>query len=303
MTTSDYSPLLRTTVGRNTAAQHHQAIDAHYYNVTDDESWPIAGLLVLLDGQGLPVRAELHCDESLDDEVIGVAMRQARLLLQDQYIGGDPVDMRILENFQMRTPLEVRLPPLGARPNPRRRGNAWQTYALGGAVVALAALLIWVLVGVLRPDEPSAARTNSDGNSPTAMSEAVVDTATETASADDGEEPAAGAATSTDVQMVDTAGQESALPPSRNARPDLSIGMRVRIVPGLQLALRSEPGATAGKVIGAMADTTEATIIGGPRFTQGNDDTIVWWYIELDNGVQAWAAANTSSQTLLIPTE
>src|SRR5690606_674597 len=106
-----------------------------------------------------------------------------------------------------------------------------------------------------------------------------------------------------ETQAVDSTAGESNLPPSRNARPDLGIGMRVRIVPGLQLALRSEPGADAGQVIGAMADGTEAVIIGGPRYTQGTEDTIVWWYIELENGVQAWAAANTSSQTLLIPTE
>jgi hypothetical protein len=77
--------------------------------------------------------------------------------------------------------------------------------------------------------------------------------------------------------------------------------MRIAIVPGLQLALRSEPGADAGEVVGSMSDGEEATIIGGPRMTQGDSDTIVWWLVQLDDGAQAWAAANTSQQTLLVP--
>ncbi len=300
MATSDYSPLLRTSVGRNTAVQHHQPIDAHYYNVTDEESWPIAGLLVLLDGEGMPVRAELHIDDSLDDEIIEVAMRRARLMLQDQYIGGDPVSLRVLENFQMRAPLEIRLPPLGARPALRRRRHQWQTYAAGGAVVLAAALLIWFLIGALRGDEPTTAGADDPDTPQTAMLESASPSSASSDGADNAPVEADAAA---ETQAVDSTAGESNLPPSRNARPDLGIGMRVRIVPGLQLALRSEPGADAGQVIGAMADGTEAVIIGGPRYTQGTEDTIVWWYIELENGVQAWAAANTSSQTLLIPTE
>jgi hypothetical protein len=77
--------------------------------------------------------------------------------------------------------------------------------------------------------------------------------------------------------------------------------MRVAIVPGLRLALRSEPGAEAGVVVGDMVDGEEATVIGGPRMTQGDSDTIVWWLVQLDDGTQAWAAANTSQQTLLVP--
>jgi hypothetical protein len=93
------------------------------------------------------------------------------------------------------------------------------------------------------------------------------------------------------------------LPASRNARPELGIGVRVQMTPGLQLALRSQPGADAGEIIGAMGAGDVATIVGGPRMTAGDSDTIVWWYVELDNGIQAWAAANTSQQTLLVPIE
>jgi hypothetical protein len=65
--------------------------------------------------------------------------------------------------------------------------------------------------------------------------------------------------------------------------------------------LRSQPGADAGIVVGAMSDGQVATIIGGPHMTQGDSDTIVWWLVELEDGTQAWAAANTSQQTLLMP--
>jgi hypothetical protein len=95
--------------------------------------------------------------------------------------------------------------------------------------------------------------------------------------------------------------EQGELPKSRNARDDLGIGMRVTIVPGLQLALRSQPGADAGIVVGVMRDGQAALIIGGPHMTQGDSDTIVWWLVELEDGTQAWAAANTSQQTLLMP--
>jgi hypothetical protein len=50
-----------------------------------------------------------------------------------------------------------------------------------------------------------------------------------------------------------------------------------------------------------MQGGEQATIINGPIWLEGNSDTIVWWYIRLDNGVEAWVAANTSELTLLEP--
>jgi hypothetical protein len=93
------------------------------------------------------------------------------------------------------------------------------------------------------------------------------------------------------------------LPLSRNARSDLGIGMKVQVVPGLRLALRSEPGADRGIVVGEMGEGIVATIVGGPEYSQGDADTIVWWYVDLPNSTQAWAAANTSQQTLLMPAQ
>ena len=78
MTTGEYSPLLRNGSSRTNPAQHHLPIHSHYFDITDIESWPVAGLLVLLDGQGQPVRAELHLYDDLQPHVQEAAIRQAR---------------------------------------------------------------------------------------------------------------------------------------------------------------------------------------------------------------------------------
>src|SRR5215207_7958054 len=115
MTTGEYSPLLRNGSNRSSTTQHHLPINAHYYDITDIQSWPIAGLLVLLDGQAQPVRAELHLDENLEEHVQDAAIRQARVVLQERYLGGAPVPVRIMETYQSREEMTVRLPPVGAR--------------------------------------------------------------------------------------------------------------------------------------------------------------------------------------------
>jgi hypothetical protein len=293
MTTSDYSPLLRSGSSRGSATQHHLPIHAHYFDITDIESWPIAGLMVLLDNQAQPVRAELHLYDNLDPQVQDVAIRQARLVLQERYLGGGPVPVRIMETLQVREGMQVRLPPLGARPM-SVQAFAKRPYTMVGAGILVLVALIWLVIALQGRDgdvDPVVADPGSGdtvATQETAGSAEVLDTTAE------GEPAIEDAADAPPASSAD-------LPPSRNARGDLGIGVRVQIVPGLQLALRSEPGADLGSVLGAMTDGVEATIIGGPEYTQGDSDTIVWWFVELDDGTQAWAAANTSQQTLLMP--
>src|SRR3954467_13795597 len=132
MTTGEYTPLLRDGSNRTTT-QHHLAISAHYYDITDIESWPIAGLLVMLDGQGQPVRAELHLYDDLEPQVQEAAIRQARVVLQDSYLGGQPVPVRILETLQVREEMLVRLPPVGTRPAGTPLLNwKWRPYGMIG---------------------------------------------------------------------------------------------------------------------------------------------------------------------------
>jgi hypothetical protein len=282
MTTAEYSPLSRESVGRASSVQHYQAIAADYYDITDVEEWPVAGLLVLLDGARQPVRAELHLYDNLPAHLQEAATRQARLALQDHYLGGDPVPLRVLETIQIREEMEVRLPPLGARPLPIRL-ERWRVAAAVGVAALVLIALVWVGVAQRAgraPRQPVEAATAGS------VIEAV------TVSDASNAEP---------TQVTPGVPDGGDLPPSRNARPELRIGVRVQMTPGLQLALRSQPGADAGEIIGAMGAGDMATIVGGPRMTAGDSDTIVWWYVELDDGTQAWAAANTSQQTLLVP--
>lgn len=295
MTTGDYSPLLRSGSSRSSATQHHLPIHANYYDITDIESWPVAGLLVLLDGQGQPVRAELHFYDALDEHTQEAAIRQARLVLQERYLGGAPVPVRILETMPAREEMLVRLPPLGARPmTVQSLALRWRPYGMIAAAVVGVILLIWLVSALL-----GSGSNEGDGSEVATMPESVSQSGGEVAT--NAPPVAEGEATVEGAPAAAAPASGGNLPVSRNARGDLGIGMRVQAVPGLRLALRSEPGADRGIVIGEMAEGDVATIVGGPEYTQGDADTIVWWYVDLPNSTQAWAAANTSQQTLLMP--
>ena len=308
MTTGEYTPLLRSGSSRSNVAQHHIPIYAHYFDITDIESWPIAGLLVMMDGQGQPVRAELHLYDELPPNVQETAIRQARLVLQEQYLGGAPVPVRILETFQVREEMVVGLPPLGARsarvptiptmpkmPKMPAFSRQWRQYGVIGGAILGVLLLVWLvatLMGGGREGDGSdlAVATSETGRQ--VQSQPVADSAS---SQSDPAPDAQG-----DAETV-AAPSSVGLPISRNARGDLRIGMRVQAVPGLRVALRSEPGVETGSTIGELAEGNTAIIIGGPEYRQGDSDTIVWWFVELPNSVAAWTAANTSEQTLLMP--
>jgi len=267
-----------------------QAIQADYYNITDIESWPIAGLLVLMDGQRQPVRAELHLYEDLPDELRDSAIRQGRLLLENRYYGPSPVPLRVLKSAQWRDTVQVET--LGTAPVTMEAQWFRRYSALAAAgVVLLLIALIWALTALLR------------GGADTAETPVVP-----TAVVQSGETPVEAAApvetTSTaPLPVVAQANgaypQTNNLPTSIHAPIDLAIGQRVRVLPGLALTLRSEPGAEAGEQLEFLKDSQEATIVNGSVWTAGETDTIVWWFVRLDNGLEAWAPANTSQLPLL----
>jgi hypothetical protein len=295
MTTGEYTPLLRSGSSRSSANQHHIPINSHYYDITDIESWPIAGLLVMLDGRGQPVRAELHLYDELQPHGQEAAIRQARLVLQERYVGGTPVPVRILETFQVREEMIVRLPPLGARPmSVPTMPPQWRQYGLIAGAALGVVLLVWLviaLVGSGQPGDSDLVQQSTPAATVQQVNEAVAATAVTTGDQSD--------VVAVEEALAAPGGGD--LPVSRNARGDLRIGMRIQAVPGLRVALRTEPGLDSGTVIGELADGDSATIVGGPEYRQGDFDTIVWWFVESPNGVQAWAAANTSDQTLLMP--
>ncbi len=256
-----------------------QGIEANYYNITNNEGMPIAGLLVLLDRLHRPVRAELHLYDDLSEEGREVAVSQGRMILQDRYYSRSAVPMRILHTFPERNAVNVRLPetkPATGTQSSSGGGFNWRMLAAVLGALALVALLVWGITQLLgnRGNESGAEQTPA--------------TVTAAPAAADDAAPA-------------QAGTPNELPPSRNARSDIQVGSSIQIVPGYQLTLRSEAGPDAGQEVGYMVDGQRATVIDGPILTQGNSDTIVWWRVRLEDGTEAWAAANTSDVTLLIP--
>jgi hypothetical protein len=243
-----------------------QGIDANYFNITDTSGMPIAGLLVMLDRLHRPVRAEVHLYDDLTEEGRDVALGRARTILQERYVSRSPVPVRIVHTYPERDAVSVTLPheAVGAGASEDTGGLNWP-FILG--VVAAMAILILAGLGVARwLDNRSDSLTEQQNSAAPA------------ADKESGEVPAA----------VDdgAAPQADELPLSRNARSDVGIGTRVEIVPGFQLALRSEPGADAGEEVGYMLEGQQARVIDGPVTTQGDSDTIVWWRIQMDDGHQ-----------------
>lgn len=263
-----------------------KSIDADYYNITDTNSWPVAGLLVLLDGSSQPVRSELHLFDELPSHIQEGAIRQARDILQSTYSSEATIPMRILQTNQVRDAVNIRLSESAPESSSASRTiPAFLYLALGVAALAVIAALLVITVGG-GSIASSMELLRGERETPLAIVQEMIASS-----------PTLNAGQETVERFVEP------LPPSRNANPELAVGLRVAIVPDLRLTLRSEPGADLGVPLGYMMDEDTATIIGGPELAQGTSDTIVWWLVRLDDGTEAWAAANTSDETLLVPAQ
>ncbi len=271
------------------AYERLQSINAEYYNITDLESWPIAGLLVLLDGKRQPVRAELHLYEDLQDQVRDAAIRQGRLLLESRYFSLDPIALRVMQNYQWRDTMQVQ--PTGAITVAQTPDwfQYWPIAAvIGGLLLVIG--LIWGIRGL---------RSQPIASMPTATSVQVSQNPLTTTTT-----VAAAVAPTVTIQEFAAYPVTNNLPASTRANKTLAIGQRVRVAhqpPNMSLTLRSAPGAIAGVRLGFLKDSEQATILNGPVWMEGESDTIVWWLLRVDAGVQAWAPANTSELTLLEP--
>jgi hypothetical protein len=262
-----------------------QSIPADYYNITTVDGAPVAGLIVLMDRKQRPVRAELHLHDSTLGPLQDLAQRQAYLLIQDRYSGEQPLPLNVLrshlEHARVSVPLAAAAPPSAIPAWGRAAMIAFLAFLLfGGVGWFLNDLLTGNVAGVV------------DANPPIA-SGGILEPAAPMPDLEQAQEPLPDPAMTRIFETND-------LPVSQNALP-LDINQRVRIRPGYEVALRTEPGATAGSVIGSIQGGAEATIVNGPVWMEGISDTIVWWYIRLDDGTQAWVAANTSEFTLLEP--
>ena len=84
-----------------------QGIRADYYNLTDLQGAPLAGLLVLMDRRGRPVRAEIHMNNTSADALYEIAVRQSLRLIEDRYKSDRPVRLYPLRMQLESDPLSV----------------------------------------------------------------------------------------------------------------------------------------------------------------------------------------------------
>jgi len=251
-----------------------QGIRADYYNLTDLQGQPLAGLLVLMDRRGRAVRAEIHMNNNTADALYEIALRQSLRLIEDRYKSDRPVRLYPLRMQLNSDPLSVQprgsAPTAGIAPAPAS-GNP--LLLVGALFLAISALFSgWFLNEWLSGD-----LTRS--GTPASISAG-----------------ASSGAAGPDVLIVETNG----LPPSRNAIP-MNVGDRIRLLPEYKISLRSEAGAQAGVIVTHLQDADPMTILNGPIWLEGNSDTIVWWYVRVDSGAEGWVPANTSELTLLEP--
>ncbi|MCB0123729.1 MAG: SH3 domain-containing protein [Caldilineaceae bacterium] len=262
------------------------SVDADYYTIADNEDWPIAGLIVLLDRRRHAVRAELHLYED-GERQNEYALHTAQNILSNQYFSQDLVQLQVMQSYPWRETLE--LPATAAAATPETDIMAflrqyWQPIA-GASAIILLVLFIWFIASFFRsPEEIDTVETEPTSAVPLAGS-------SENA-AEDG--PAAAAPTT-----ALAGAQTNGLPASRNADPNLAVGKRLRVLPNVAVSLVSQPENDQSLVIGFLDAGKEAEIFDGPVYKQGDSDTIVWWHVRLDDGREAWVPANTSNATLV----
>ncbi len=248
-----------------------QGIRADYYNLTDLQGAPLAGLLVLMDRRGRPVRAEVHMHISAVDTLYEIAVRQARRLITDRYNSDRPIRLYPLRVQLDNDPLSVQPQGSGRNVVPVS-GSSNSLLLLFGLLLVLTALFGgWFLNEWLSGDLASGGTPFFAG----------------------GDSSSAGAL---DRPIVETNG----LSPSRNAIP-MEVGDRIQLLPAYKITLRSQAGAQAGVEVAQLQNADRMTILNGPIWLQGNSDTIVWWYVRVDDGPEGWVPANTSELTLLEP--
>lgn len=265
---------------RSSVSSQLQPVQAEYYTIVDAEEWPIAGLVVLVDRRKHPVRAELHLYEELTDHRNEFALRQSQAVINERYYSDEPIQLQVMQSYAWRETLQVRTSaaPLPEPNDPLAFVQQYWQYILAGSAALVLIALIWAITAFFRSSGEETPPTTA---ATTEQSQAVTD-------------PSAA------VAATPAPAQSNGLAASRNADPQLAVGRRLRVLPGIEgVALVSEPGPDQDKVIGHISAGDEADIIGGPVLLQGNSDTIVWWQVQLTDGRQAWVPANTSEVTLL----
>lgn len=255
-----------------------QPYAARYYDFVGEDGQREANMVVVLDSQGRALQAVLHYDHTLPTFTQSKLQRQAQSILSSRFLGsGATTPLYIFEYGNQVGRADVMHTGEDAAPE----GSVNLLYVGIGilAMFVVAALLFWMLNSLFRGRQEVA-------DAPTATPMVMAAPA-----------EAAAAAPTADVNAPGI--QTNGLPGSKLASPAIGVGKTVKIRSGLRSSVLSEPGPDQGEVVGYMQDGDTASVIGGPTWLQGDSDTIVWWYVDLPDGVRGWTPANTSQFTLL----
>ena len=108
-------------------------IHTQYFNLNDDSGVPLAGLLVVFDRNGRPVRSELHVAADFESADVDESMRQARRLLGEHYTlsDGGALPLYVLR-LDLANVVNVRLP--SNAPPALRRPEQRHTFGTSGTV-------------------------------------------------------------------------------------------------------------------------------------------------------------------------
>ncbi len=263
-----------------------EPVSAHYYTFSDADSRLVASLTVLLDSELRAQRAELMFYENPPVQAQSAVTRQAKNIVTRNYAGsGDTTEIRIMESRgQGATQVQHSGLPL------YKKENSYRLWPIATAIAIIFIVVVLVLLMSVLARNPENAEVAQ------ALTPAATATVTPTVVA--GAPPGSTEMQSSDGQTY--LAQTNGLPPSINADARLAPGDNARIRPGLAAYLRSDPGPTAGQELVIMQDGQVGRIVGGPVWLPGETDTIVWWFLELEeSGIQDWASANTSQIMVL----
>ncbi len=317
-------------------------ISSDYYNLTEADGWPVAGLLVLLDRQHTPVRAEVHLYDNTMGRRQDAALQIAYRVLEEQYRAPSEesarLPVRIMRTRQQLDTVGVRL-DIGDPIQDSRFGAAgiegWNnTRTL--LTLLLALLLIGAVVGAfaLRQRSPGASAPAGADAAVPAQSDAMSDLLPAGAPPVPVDETsmAAGTVGASPVPDVAATSQEAteSMPPAAvsaaavewpslkdyvnpypaqtNDLPPSTVAYpftlldRAEVVAG-HLAFQTEPNPDAAFSFAWKEAGTQVTIVGGPVRLEGDSGTIEWWFVAADDGTEGWMASNGSTQRYLDPVE
>lgn len=312
------------------------AITADYYNLTESDGWPIAGLVVLLDRHHRPVRAEVHLYDNTMGRRQDDALNNANNLLIQKYRSLTDEDsklpLRVMRTRQELDTLSVQL-DVDPAPAPVKSDTfvkpAWFSPATGIAaltVVVIATLLVTIAVLIQRnSSDIGNVSASAPGLEMAAVGQggALPYYGDELLLAGIMDPPQQAAVVTESQAITESAAEPAALPvqpvehtviadyinpypPQTNDLPASTVAYPFALQDGAQvavghLAVQSQPDPDPTHSIAWKEQGSVVQLIGGPVWKSGDSDTIVWWYVRTDDDKEGWMAANGSTVQFLAP--